>query len=231
MTRIFADGANLQQISALNQNSKISGFTTNPTLMKNAGLQDYERFAKDVLSIIGEKSLSLEVFSDDLIEMKRQAVRISSWGKNVFVKIPVTNTNRISTSELVKELNKDGIKVNVTAIMSPLQIVRFFESYTPELENYFSVFAGRIADTGRDPLPLMIEALEIASANEFTKLIWASPREVFNYYQAQSIGCHIITMAEDLIAKLELGGLDLADYSLETVKMFRNDAISAGFEL
>jgi transaldolase len=231
MTRIFADGANLQQISALNQNSKISGFTTNPTLMKKAGLQDYERFAKDVLSIIGEKSLSLEVFSDDLTEMKRQAVRISSWGKNVFVKIPVTNTNRISTSELVKELNKDGIKVNVTAIMSPLQIVRFFESYTPELENYFSVFAGRIADTGRDPLPLMIEALEIASANEFTKLIWASPREVFNYYQAQSIGCHIITMAEDLIAKLELGGLDLADYSLETVKMFRNDAISAGFEL
>jgi transaldolase len=231
MTRIFADGANLQQISALNQSSKISGFTTNPTLMKKAGVRDYERFAKDVLNIIGEKSLSLEVFSDDLTEMKRQAVRISSWGKNVFVKIPVTNTNRISTSELVRELNKDGIKVNVTAVMSPLQIVRVFDSFTPELENYFSVFAGRIADTGRDPLPLMIEALEIASANEFTKLIWASPREVFNYYQAQSIGCHIITMTEDLIAKLELGDLDLENYSLETVKMFRNDAISAGFEL
>jgi transaldolase len=231
MTRIFADGANLQQISVLNQNSKISGFTTNPTLMKKAGVRDYEKFAKDVLNIIGEKSLSLEVFSDDLTEMKRQAVRISSWSKNIFVKIPVTNTNRISTSELVRELNKDGIKVNVTAVMSPFQIVRVCNSFIPELENYFSVFAGRIADTGRDPLPLMIEALEIASANECTKLIWASPREVLNYYQAQSIGCHIITMPEDLIAKLELGDLDLADYSLKTVKMFRNDAISAGFEL
>lgn len=231
MTRIFADGANLKQIYKLNLNPKISGFTTNPTLMKKAGVRDYERFAKDVLNVISEKSLSLEVFSDDLIEMKRQAVKISSWGKNVFVKIPVTNTHGTSTSELVKELNNDGIKVNVTAVMSPLQIVRVFDSFTPELENYFSVFAGRIADTGRDPLPLMIEALEIASANKSAKLIWASPREVLNYYQAKSIGCHIITMTEDLIAKLELSDIDLARYSLDTVKMFRNDAISAGFEL
>jgi len=231
MTSIFADGANLQQISALNQNSIISGFTTNPTLMNKAGIRDYERFAKDVLNIIEDKSLSLEVFSDDLAEMKRQAVKISSWGKNVFVKIPVTNTMSIPTSELVKELNESGIKVNVTAVMSPTQIRDVLDSFDPELENYFSVFAGRIADTGRDPLPIMIEALERASSNKNAKLIWASPREVLNYYQAKSIGCDIITMTDDLIRKLDLENLNLEDYSLETVKMFRNDAISAGFEL
>lgn len=231
MTSIFADGANLQQISALNQNSKISGFTTNPTLMNKAGIRDYERFAKDVLNVIEDKSLSLEVFSDDLAEMKRQAVKISSWGKNVFVKIPVTNTMSIPTSKLVKELNESGIKVNVTAVMSHIQIRDVLDSFDPELENYFSVFAGRIADTGRDPLPIMIEALERASSNKNAKLIWASPREVLNYYQAESIGCDIITMTEDLIRKLDLDNLDLEDYSLETVKMFRNDAISAGFEL
>ena len=231
MTRIFADGANLDQISRLNQHSKISGFTTNPTLMNKAGVRDYEGFAKDVLSIIGSKSLSLEVFSDDLKEMKRQAVKISSWGKNVFVKIPVMNTMKISTSELVKELNECGIKVNVTAVMSLPQIEEVVDSFDPELENYFSVFAGRIADTGLDPIPLMKKAIDVASSKENTKLIWASPREVLNYYQAKLIECDIITMTEDLIAKLELEKFDLDDYSLETVKMFRNDAISAGFEL
>lgn len=231
MTRIFADGANLQQISVLNQNSKISGFTTNPTLMNKAGIRDYERFAKDVLSVIEDKSLSLEVFSDDLAEMKRQAVKISSWGNNIFVKIPVTNTKRIPTSKLVNELNKSGIKVNVTAVMSLSQIREVLDSFIPELENYFSVFAGRVADTGRDPLPIMIEALERASLSKNAKLIWASPREVLNYYQAKSIGCDIITMTDDLIGKLELANFDLETYSLETVKMFRNDAISAGFKL
>jgi len=231
MTRIFADGANLKQISLLNQNSKISGFTTNPTLMNKAGVRDYEGFAKDVLNLIGDKSLSLEVFSDDLAEMKRQAVKISSWGKNVFVKIPVTNTNSILTSELVEELNKCGIKVNVTAVMSPSQIEKIVDSFNPELENYISVFAGRIADTGRDPLPLMNEALKMVSSNKNTKLIWASPREVLNYYQAKFIGCDIITMTEDLILKLKLEKFDLDEYSLQTVKMFRNDAISAGYEL
>ena len=231
MTSIFADGANLRDIYELNQNALISGFTTNPTLMHKAGVRDYEKFAKEAIEIIGNKSFSLEVFSDDLKEMKLQALKISSWGSEIYVKIPVTNTVKKGTEDLVRELNSEGIKVNVTAVMSLRQVSNICEALSPNIQNYVSIFAGRIADTGRDPIPLMQDSLTMISQLKNTKLIWASPREVLNFYQAEYIGCHIITMTEDLLRKLNLRDYNLEDYSLDTVKMFRQDAISAGFKV
>ena len=231
MTSIFADGANLKDIYELNQNALISGFTTNPTLMHKAGIRDYEKFAKDAIEIIGNKSFSLEVFSDELDEMKSQALKISSWGPEVYVKIPVTNSMKQGTEKLVRELNGEGIKVNVTAVMSIHQVSNVCKALSPNIPNYVSIFAGRIADTGRDPIPLMQESMSLIKELNNTKLIWASPREVLNYYQAEFIGCHIITMTEDLLRKIKLKNYDLEDYSLDTVKMFRQDAISAGFKV
>lgn len=231
MTSVFADGANLDDIKELNQNPLISGFTTNPTLMHKAGIRDYEKFARDAIEIIGNKSFSLEVFADELDDMKKQAQKISSWGPDVYVKIPVTNTMKQGTEKLVKEMNDEGIKVNVTAVMSVDQVDNVCNALSPSIPNYVSIFAGRIADTGRDPIPLMQQSVSLINELKNTKLIWASPREVLNYYQAESIGCHIITMTEDLLRKIKLKNYDLEDYSLDTVKMFRQDAIAAGFKV
>lgn len=231
MTSVFADGANLDDIKELNQNHLISGFTTNPTLMHKAGIRDYEKFARDAIEIIGNKSFSLEVFADELDDMKKQAQKISSWGPDVYVKIPVTNTMKQGTEKLVKEMNEEGIKVNVTAVMSVDQVDNVCNALSPSIPNYVSIFAGRIADTGRDPIPLMQQSVSLINELKNTKLIWASPREVLNYYQAESIGCHIITMTEDLLRKIKLKNYDLEDYSLDTVKMFRQDAIAAGFKV
>lgn len=231
MTSVFADGANLDDIKELNQNPLISGFTTNPTLMHKAGIRDYEKFARDAIEIIGNKSFSLEVFADELDDMKKQAQKISSWGPDVYVKIPVTNTMKQGTEKLVKEMNEEGIKVNVTAVMSVDQVDNVCNALSSSIPNYVSIFAGRIADTGRDPIPLMQQSVSLINELKNTKLIWASPREVLNYYQAESIGCHIITMTEDLLRKIKLKNYDLEDYSLDTVKMFRQDAIAAGFKV
>lgn len=229
--KIFADGANLQEIIDKNNLPYVSGFTTNPTLMKKAGITDYENFSKDVLRRVKEKPVSLEVFSDDIDEMEMQARKISSWGENVYVKIPVTNTKGISTSRIIKKLSSDGIKLNVTAIMTEGQIEEVFHAIDSSTPSYISIFAGRIADTGVDPLPLIMNALEKCSIKPKAEVIWASPREVLNIFQADSIGCHIITITDEIMSKLELVGYPLRDYSLDTVKMFYRDALHAGYKI
>jgi transaldolase len=230
-TKIFADGADIEDIKKLNTNKMISGFTTNPSLMKKANIKNYEVFSKEVLTIIGEKPISFEVFSDELDEMYNQAKKISSWGNNVYVKIPITNTRGDSVFEIIKELTAEGIKLNITAIMALDQVKTIF----PALENsngaYISVFAGRIADTGIDPVPLMADVVNILSSNDKIKLIWASPREVLNVIQCEEIQCHIITATSDIINKLNLIGKDLHEYSLETVKDFYKDALIAGYKI
>jgi transaldolase len=231
-TKIFADGADLDQILRLAQDSRVKGFTTNPSLMWKAGLTDYSEFARSLLDQISDKPISFEVVADDADDIGRQARVISTWGPNVYVKVPVTTSTGESLAPLVRELSTEGIKVNVTALMTPAQVDVIATALRDGAPSCVSVFAGRIADAGVEPMPIMGQALEILETVAPTaELIWASPREVLNLVQADSIGCHIITMTSELIAKLELLGKDLDTFSLETVQMFRSDALSAGFQL
>ena len=229
--KIFADGADKASMIEMNAQPQIQGLTTNPTLMRKAGIRDYKAFAKEVLSVIKEKPISFEVFADDFIEMEHQAREIASWGDNVYIKIPVTNTQQEASYALIKKLANQNIKLNVTAIMTLSQVRDVVNSLNPHVPSYVSVFAGRIADTGRDPVPLMTAAIELLKIAPAAELIWASPRELLNIFQADEIGCHIITVTPDLLKKLSLVGYDLTHYSLDTVKMFYNDALAAGFSL
>jgi transaldolase len=229
--KVFADGADFDNIVTLAANPIIKGFTTNPTLARNAGVTDYEEFGRKVLAAVPDRPVSLEVFADDFPEMLRQARTIATWGKNVNVKIPVTNTKREFSGDVIRQLSADGVVVNVTAIMTVDQVSRVAESLAPETPAIVSVFAGRIADTGVDPVPLMTEALKVLRQRPKAELLWASPRELLNIFQADAIGCHIITATKDVLAKLSLVGKDLDAYSLETVQMFRRDAVAAGFEI
>src|SRR5512133_3787787 len=215
--KIFADGAELAGMLEMNAKPYIKGFTTNPTLMHKAGLTDYRAFAHAILAKITDKPISFEVFSDDFAEIERQAREISTWGKNVYVKIPVTNTLGDSANDLVRRLSHEGIKLNVTALMTPTQVRSVAEAIRGGAPSCISVFAGRVADTGRDPVPIMAECLELMSDAPESELIWASPRELLNIFQADEIGCHIITVTNDVLKKLTLVGKDLTEFSLETV--------------
>jgi len=229
--KIFADGANRAGMLELYRNPLIKGFTTNPTLMHAAGITDYEAFARDILKAIPDRPISLEVFSDDFAQMEVQARRIASWGENVYVKVPVTNTQGESSIPLIRTLAKAGVKQNVTALMTLAQVRDVSAALASGPAACISVFAGRIADTGRDPVPLMAAAVQMLAMYPQIELIWASPREILNVFHAGQVGCHIITITHDLLKKLSLIDKDLDEYSLDTVKMFRNDAIKAGFQL
>jgi transaldolase len=229
--KIFADGADKAGILEMYALPYIRGFTTNPTLMQKAGLTDYRGFARDILASVPDRPISFEVFADEFDEMERQAREIATWGPNVYVKIPVTNTRREPADDLVRRLSHDGVKVNVTAILTLDQVRDVAEALRGGAPACVSVFAGRIADTGRDPVPLMTEALAMLRAAPAAELIWASPRELLNIFQADAIGCHIITVTNDVLRKLPLVGKDLGDYSLETVQMFHRDGQQAGFSL
>jgi transaldolase len=229
--KIFADGADLDGILALAADKRIAGFTTNPTLMWKAGLTDYEEFAKRLLERITVHPISFEVFADDADEMRRQALKISRWGENVYVKIPVSTTSGESMASLVRELSEGGVKVNVTALFTTAQVELLTAAVKDGAPSYLSVFAGRIADAGIDPVPIMARAVEIMVDAPRSELIWASPREVLNVVQADAVGCHVITVTHDLIKKLDSLGKDLDQFSLETVQMFHRDAVAAGFKL
>jgi transaldolase len=229
--KIYADGADLQGMRDLSRWPWIKGFTTNPTLMRKAGVSDYRAFAGEVLHMIPDRPISFEVFSDEFDEMAWQAREIATWGENVFVKIPVTNTHGDSSAELVRDLTREGIRLNVTAILALDQVRDVTAALRGGSRAYVSVFAGRVADTGRDPVPHMAAALEMVAPASNVELIWASPRELLNIYQADEIGCHIITVTHDILKRLDAVGRDLHQYSLETVRMFRNDAITAGYTL
>jgi transaldolase len=227
--KIFADGADLAGMIEMASKSNISGLTTNPTLMKKAKIDNYERFAKEVLREIKDKPISFEVFSDDLEEMKYQGEVLSSWGENVYVKVPVSTTKRESTYSVIEHLSSRGVKVNVTAIMTSSQVNKVLGALNKSVPSCVSVFAGRIADTGMDPMPIMRECVNLLSDNQGAELIWASPRELLNVFQAQEVGCHIITATNDILKKLDLVGKDLEDYSLETVQMFFSDAQESNY--
>ena len=229
--KLFADGADRAGILRMYENPLIRGFTTNPTLMRQAGVTDYEAFAKDILSAVPDRPISLEVFADEFAEMERQALKISGWGANVYTKIPVTNTRRESSLDLVCRLARQGVKLNLTALMTLRQVKDVAAALAGGPSAYVSMFAGRIADTGRDPVPIMAEAVDLLRPYPNIELIWASPRELLNIFQADSVGCHIITATHDLLHKLALVGKDLEDYSLDTVKMFHRDAAQSGFAL
>ena len=229
--QIFADAADLGGLLELYRLPFVKGFTTNPTLMHKAGIRDYEGFALQVLAAIPDRPISFEVFSDEFADMERQAMKIASWGRHVYVKIPVTNTRGESAAPLVRKLSRAGVQLNVTAILPLDQVRTIVDALDPAAPSCISVFAGRISDTGRDPVPVMTEALRIMSGLPRCELIWASPRELLNIFQADEIGCHIITVTPDILKKLELVGKDLSDFSLETVQMFYNDARKAGFSL
>jgi len=229
--KIFADGADKAGMLEMHDKPFIKGLTTNPTLMRKAGIKDYRSFAHDILQSIPDLPISFEVFSDDFAEMERQAMEIAAWGDNVYVKIPVTNTHRKPSYALINKLSHAGIKVNVTALMTIEQVRDVVMNLAHDTPSYISVFAGRIADTGRDPIPIMMAAVEALRVSPHTELIWASPRELLNVFQADAIGCHVITATNDIIKKLELVGHDLEDFSLDTVKMFYDDACSAGYRL
>jgi len=229
--KIFADGADKSGIMEMYSKPYIKGFTTNPTLMKKAGITDYRVFCKDILNSIKDKPLSFEVFADDFSEMQRQALEIASWGGNVYVKIPITNTKQEACYDLVKRLASEKVKLNVTALMTLDQVRNVVSSLDPNVPSYVSVFAGRIADTGRDPLPIMAKAVDLLKAAPASELIWASPRELLNIFQADDIGCHVITATSDILKKISLVGYDLDQYSLDTVKMFYKDSVDAGFSL
>jgi transaldolase len=229
--RIFADGADKKGMLEVYRNPYVKGFTTNPTLMRNAGVADYEAFARDIVSAIPDRSISFEVFADDFEEMERQARRIAPWGKMVSVKIPITNTKRESSIPLVRKLSQDGIALNVTAMFTLQQVQDVVDAVKGGAPCFVSVFAGRVADTGRDPVPLMAEAVKRLKEAPNTQLIWASPRELLNILQADDIGCHVITVTNDILKKLSLVGKDMDDYSLETVKMFYNDGQAAKYTL
>lgn len=229
--KLFADGADRGGMLEMYRNPLISGFTTNPTLMRKAGISDYRGFAREILAAIPDRPISFEVFSDEFDVMERQAREIAGWGANVYVKIPVTNTHGLSSAGVVRTLTSEGIKVNVTALLSLEQVREVGAALAGGAPACVSVFAGRIADTGRDPVPLMASAVEMLRSFPNVELIWASPRELLNVFQADAVGCHIITATNDILARLSLVGKDLDEYSLDTVKMFRNDAVKAGFEL
>jgi transaldolase len=228
--KIFADGADKAGMLSLNANPAIRGMTTNPTLMRKAGIKDYEAFARDILGSVTSKPISFEVFSDEFPEMRRQALKIASWQKNIYVKIPITNTRGDSSLPLVRQLAGEGIQLNITAILTLDQARATAEALNPAVPSMVSVFAGRIADTGRDPAPIMRKSLELLEAQPRAELLWASVREVLNIFQAQECGCHIVTVPHDILSKaLKLAGMDLAALSLDTVKMFAQDAQDAGF--
>ena len=229
--KIFADGADKAGMLEMYEKPFIKGLTTNPTLMKKVGITDYRAFCKDILTSIKDKPLSFEVFSDDFSEMERQALEIASWGENVYVKIPITNTKQEACYDLVKILAAKKVKLNVTALMTLDQVKNVVASLNPHVPSYVSVFAGRVADTGYDPLPMMAKSVDLLKAAPASELIWASPRELLNIFQADDIGCHVITVTNDILKKLSLVGYDLDQYSLDTVKMFYKDAIEAGFKL
>ena len=230
--KIFADGADLQGIADLYRKPYIQGLTTNPTLMRKVGLTDYEIFARAVLKDVKSKPISFEVFSDDFPEMRRQALKIRDWQDNVYVKIPITNTSGESAIPLIRELAGEGVKLNVTALLTPRQVKAVAAALSPTVPAVVSVFAGRIADTGVDPLPIMKKSLEILRCMPKAELLWASVREVLNVFQAAACRCHIVTVPHDILKKLvELGGKDLDELSLDTVRMFHQDAVAAGFKL
>jgi transaldolase len=230
--KIFADGASLPSMLESARDARIAGFTTNPTLMRQAGVADYRAFAREVLAAIRDRPISFEVFADDFGEMRRQAREIAGWGDNVYVKIPITDTKGAASTALVRELSHAGVKLNVTAICTLEQVRETAAALAGGAPSVVSVFAGRIADTGRDPVPLMREALGICrAADARVELLWASPRELLNIVQAAEVGCDIITVTPDLLKKLPLVGKDLGEFSLDTVKMFHRDAESAGYKL
>jgi len=229
--KLFADGADKAQILQAQANPLIRGFTTNPTLMRAAGVKDYEAFALEVLEVVTGRPISFEVFADDFNEMERQAHKIAGWAENVYVKIPVTNTRRESSMELVHRLAHSGVKVNVTAILTLNQVRDAAAALAGGAPSVVSVFAGRIADTGQDPVPLIAAAVKLVSTHPNVELLWASPRELLNIFQANDVGCHIITATDSVLTKLKTVGKDLDEYSLETVLMFHTDAARSGFQL
>ncbi|MBO0728339.1 MAG: transaldolase [Acidimicrobiaceae bacterium] len=229
--KIFADGADANGIAELARNPLIKGFTTNPTLMRSSGVTDYEGFARGILPCVGDLPISFEVFADDFDEMVRQGRRIATWGEPVYVKIPITDTQGRPSDEVLRTLAADGVKLNVTAMLTLDQVRSAAACLAGGPSCFISVFAGRIADTGRDPVPLMREAVEVLAPHPNLELIWASPREILNIMQADSIGCHIITVTHDMLKKLPTIGRDLCEFSLDTVRMFHRDAEAAGFAL
>jgi transaldolase len=230
--KIFADGADRAGMAQLYEKPFIRGLTTNPTLMHKVGIKNYESFAKEILEVVKEKPISFGVFSDEFLEMRRQAVKISQWQENVYVKIPVTNTRGNSAVPLIKELAADGVKLNVTAVFSAQQTRVIAAVLSPEVPAIISIFAGRIADTGIDPMPVMTESLKLLKGLPATELLWASVREVLNIFQAAACGCHIVAVPQDILAKVsKFGGMDLDALSLDTVRMFHDDAVAAGFRL
>ena len=229
--KIFADGADMESIRNLYSNPLVKGFTTNPTLMRKAGISDYEAFGREVLETVPDRPVSLEVFADEPSEMIEQGRKISTWGSNVNIKIPITTTTGESTENVIRTLSDEGVVVNVTAIMTITQVALVANCLNKDISAIISVFAGRLADTGRDPIPHMQECLKCLEGRPKAELLWASPRELLNIFQADKLGCHIITVTSDVLKKMSLIGKDLNEYSLETVKMFRNDAISAGYKI
>ncbi len=228
---VFADGADRAGIETLARDPLIRGFTTNPTLMRASGVTDYEAFARDVLTLVGERPISFEVFADEFGEMIRQARRIATWGPQVYVKIPVTNTRGESSMDVLRTLSSEGIQLNVTAMTTPEQVERVLGWLGPGAPHFVSLFAGRIANSGRDPLPLVRRCVDVLAHRPEIRLIWASPREILNVIQADAVGCHVITVTHDLLKKLPLLGKDLDEFSLETVQMFYRDGTAAGFRL
>ncbi len=228
---LYADGADVREMAAARDHGLVQGFTTNPTLMRKSGISDYESFAREALSATSGLPISFEVFADEFDDMERQARLIATWGDSVFVKIPITNTRGESSIPLIRRLSAAGVKLNITAILTLDQVRDVVEALDPDIPAVVSVFAGRIADTGRDPVPLMREAAEILEAKPKAQLLWASPRELLNVIQADECGCHIITVTSDILKKLSMVGKPLEELSLDTVKMFYNDATAAGFRL
>lgn len=229
--KIFSDGAKLEDFKALGSLPYIKGFTTNPSLMRKAGVTDYEAFIKEVMPVVGDKPVSFEVIGDDFAEMKRQAMKLCKYGENIYVKIPIMNTKGESTVPLIGELAQNGVKINITAILTLKQVTELSKVLVDGVPSIVSVFAGRIADTGVDPLPVMRESREILKDNKGAELLWASPRELLNIFHAEEVGCHIITVLPEILKKLSFVGYDLHSFSLDTVKMFYNDATSSGLKL
>tara|TARA_Y100000310_G_scaffold163309_1_gene163158 strand:- start:9022 stop:9714 length:693 start_codon:yes stop_codon:yes gene_type:complete len=229
--KLFADGAIIEEMIDFYKSGTVQGFTTNPTLMRKSGVENYEEFAQEVLKYIQDVSVSFEVFSDEFDDMKRQAIKLSEMGQNVYVKIPITNTKGTSSLPLIKDLSAQGIKLNITAIMTIEQVKQLCMILCPTTPTIVSVFAGRMADTGVDPIPAMKKCLELVRQVEKSELLWASPREVLNVYQAEEMGCDIITVTTEILNKLKLKGKNLNEYSLDTVKMFYNDAQKVGYIL
>jgi len=229
--KIFADGADLETISSLSNVNYIKGFTTNPSLMKKAGILDYKEFAVSLLSKIKDKPISFEVFSDDLIEMEKQAEEIASWGKNVNVKIPITNTKKVSTIPIIEKLSNKGIECNITAIFTVDQLKGVIDVLNNNTPAILSVFAGRIADAGINPEKIMIQSVNLVKAKPKSEILWASTREIINIFQAEKMGCHIITVPHEILKKIGNIGKSLEDFSLDTVRSFYKDAISAEYKI